>query len=325
MKNSVSYSSWIPNRPISKGAAAYHRAVVNASWHKKNISELIRIIRPKIKSGDVVVDFGAGTGASAIYFLQAFKSVCQFLLVDNSPSWLAKAYRLLHYRENVSFLLLEKKKNRYAFLDELIGKEHADHVVSANTVHLIPNIEETFAGIKRSLKLEGTFTFQSGNILSTKREPGILMIEDSINQIHNLAIGIIRHEEAYARYRNNLAIKIKEAQVQRRFVFPNPRPIGFYVRALKTAGFGKPVIVTSYIQVTYKDWLAFVRVRRLQAGILPEVGGKNPTLREERDRDRIITDATHQFFVHVQKENKLATKKSFTAQWIYVQAQKLSA
>ncbi len=316
---------WFPIQPVSKGAAAYHKAVIHASWHVKNINELIRIIKPKIESDDVVVDFGAGTGASAVYFLQAFKSMCRFVLVDNSPSWLAKAYKLLHRRKNVSFLLLEKKKARYAFLDELVGKGKVNHVVSANTVHLIPNIDETFASIHRSLKRGGTFTFQSGNILSTKREPNVLMIEDSIDQIHDLGIDIVRHDETYTRYRKNLANKIREARAQRRFVFPNPRPIGFYVRALKNAGFGKPMITITHIQVTYKDWLAFVRVRRLQAGILPEVGGKNPSVREEKDRDRIIAVAAHAFFIHLQKENTLATRKSFIAQWIYVQAQKLSA
>ena len=39
-----------------------------------------------------------------------------------------------------------------------------------------------------------------------------------------------------------------------------------------------------------------MRVRRLQAGILPEVGGKDATPQEERDRDDLITKAANILF-----------------------------
>src|SRR5687768_5963203 len=102
-KVSVLNTSWKPDRPTSKGASAYHDAVVNASWHVDNIQELIHIFSKNIKNGDLVVDFGAGTGASAVYFLKKIKKNFELWLVDNSPSWLGKAYDILHTNRHVSF------------------------------------------------------------------------------------------------------------------------------------------------------------------------------------------------------------------------------
>lgn len=126
-------SIWSPDRPPSKGATAYHNAVAYISWHKDNINALIKIIKDKIKKDDVVVDIGAGTGSSAIYLLKYSKLIPKLLLVDNSPSWLGKAYELLHENKNVQFFLLGKEKNLYITLDQAIGKNTANHVVSANT------------------------------------------------------------------------------------------------------------------------------------------------------------------------------------------------
>ncbi len=112
---------WRPQRPVSKGASAYHEAVVGASWHINNIEELIKLVKNKIKNGDIVVDFGAGTGASAVYFLKKIKKNYKLWLVDNSPSWLGKAYNLLQKKKNVDFLIIDKIRDNYRKLNEIIG------------------------------------------------------------------------------------------------------------------------------------------------------------------------------------------------------------
>ncbi len=194
-QSSPLYTSWKPSKPTSSGAQAYHAAVINASWHIDNIYEMIRLIKNTIKTGDVVIDFGAGTGSSAVYLLRNITQKFSLFLVDNSPSWLGFAYSLFHTNPNVICLLLEKNQERYKTLDEIIGKETADHVIAANTVHLIPNISETFAGIYRALKPEGIFTFQSGNIKRKDRKKNLLMIDDSVHRVHDLAIAIIKTDK----------------------------------------------------------------------------------------------------------------------------------
>lgn len=320
--NQRTHKSWKPTRPISTGASAYHDAVVNASWHIKNIRELIKIVKNNIKKDGILVDFGAGTGASAVYILELIKQEYKLWLVDNSPSWLGKAYDILHTNKNVDFFILEKVQNKYQMLHQTIGKEIADYVLSANTVHLIPDITNTFKGIYKALKKGGTFTFQSGNIKRQGRDKGILMIDDSIGRVHDIAISIIKRDRNYKHYKKNIIERVQKESAQRKLVFPEPKSITYYIRLLKHIGFCNIHTSHKKIVVNYKDWLSFLRVRRLQAGILPEIGGREPTPKEEQIRDELIVKASHLLFKDLEKNNPLANHTSFTTEWIYVQAQK---
>lgn len=321
-KNSVQYSTWKPSQSASKGAIAYHDAVINASWHKKNINELIKIVGKKVKHNDIVVDYGAGTGTSSIYLLKCLKTNFKLLLVDNSPSWLTKAYKIFHLNKNVSFFLLEKKVNGHMTLDEVVGKSTIDHVISANTVHLILNIERAFNGIYDTLKNHGTFTFQSGNIIRTGREKGVLMIDDSVDSVHDIALQIIKQDKKFNKYKKGLNRKIRKESNQRKIIFPNPRNLEYYLKMLRSVRFRNIKVSYKHIKVNYKDWLDFLKVKRLQAGILPEVGGKDATAQEEKDRDILITKSAHEFFKKLKKQNRLATARSFATEWIYVSAEK---
>lgn len=318
----INLVAWHPTKPTSKGAAAYHNAVVRTSWHVDNIQELIYIFSKKIKNADVVVDFGAGTGASAVYFLKTIKKDFTLWLVDNSPSWLGKAYDILHKKKNVDFFLLQKTEHGYQGLDDVIGQKTVDYVVCANTVHLIPDIDKAFRGVHNALKPGGTFIFQSGNIARKDREQGLMMIDDSVKEVHDTAIKIIQTNDEFKKYRKNLTDRIRLNSDQRKLVFPDPRPLEYYIRVLKLAGFKDPKVSYKRIRVRYKDWLAFLRVRRLQAGILPEIGGKDASLDEEKTRDTIISLAAHQLFISLKRENSFANKMSFTAEWVYVTAKK---
>lgn len=321
-KVSVFNTSWKPDRPISKGATAYHDAVINASWHVDNIQELIDTFSKKIKNGDLVVDFGAGTGASAVYFLKKIKKKFDLWLVDNSPSWLGKAYDILHTKKNVDFFILEKIQDKYETLNETIGKDIAEHVISANTVHLIPDINRAFKGVYKALKPGGAFIFQSGNIARVNRKKGLMMIDNSVKEVHDIAVKIIQTSDEFKKYKKNSTKRIRLNLDQRKLVFPDPRFIEYYVSHLQSAGFKEPSVTYKSIKVFYKDWLSFLRVRRLQAGILPEVGGRDTDPATEQERDRLITMAAHEFFNTLKKTNPFATKSFFTAEWTYVSAKK---
>ena len=149
-----------------------------------------------------------------------------------------------------------------------------------------------------------------------------MMIDDSVNAVHDLAIEIIRDHPRFAGYQSGLEKRIAEQGQQRRFVFPKPRPVEFYEQTLANSGFKNAVVTYQPIKVNYRDWLNFLRVRRLQAGILPEVGGKDATPQEEQDRDAIITLAAKQLFKHLKTKNPQANARSFTAEWTYFYAEK---
>jgi SAM-dependent methyltransferase len=288
------------------------------------MNELIKIISPRIKDNSIVVDFGAGTGASALHLIKGIKANFRLWLVDNSAAWLAKAHEIFKHNPNVECFLLEKTKDRYATLAETVGEGLADHVISANTLHLIPDLEGTFKGINAALKAEGTFTFQSGNIISGSSKNGILLIDDTIKKVHEIALDIVRTKESFAGYRKDLARRIELEGSQRRFMFPEPRHLKEYLEMLKAAGFECEKPRYKLIRIAYKDWLDFLRVKRLQAGILPEIGGRNPTLKEEQDRDELITMASMELFKELESGNQFADKYSFVAEWVYVTAAKVN-
>jgi len=312
--------SWKPERPVSKGAAAYHNAVIDASWYIDNLSELAKIMGVVIKEKDVVVDFGAGTGVSSLCLLKNLRLRFKLWLVDNSAAWLGKAYEIFKNNPDVKCFLLGRIINEYQMLAEVVGENVVDHVFSANTVHLIPNLGQTFEGVKKSLKKDGTFAFQSGNIMREGRSKGVLMIDDTVKIVHNIALNIIHTDNRFKEYRKNLDELIKSEKKQRKFVFPDPRSLDEYLKALKSSGFSNLKWYYKIIKVKHKDWLDFLTVKRLQAGILPEVGGKEPSAKEEHDRDVLITLAANKMFKEFEEKNPMANEKTFTTEWVYVTA-----
>lgn len=314
--------SWKPNRPTSKGATTFHNAVVGASWNHECLDELIAIAKPNIHENDIVVDFGCGTGTSSVRILEKLKINIQLWLVDNSPAWLGKAHEFLSSSKNVAFFLLEKKGEKYDLLSETIGKESVDHVLSANTVHLIPNLKETFKGIADALKSKGTFVFNSGNILREGRKKGILMLDSTVYRVHDIAIDIIRNNPEFKKYRENLDKLIESYTPLRRFIFPDPRPIQDYLSSLKEAGFRHMEPIYKCFRLKYDDWINFLRIKRLQAGILPEVGGKDPSQEEEEDRDALIIMSAKKLFEELEKLNPFADNKSYLGEWVYISAVK---
>ena len=309
---------WNPDKPATKGATAFHEAVFNSTWIRDITYELANITSQNINDGDIVVDFGAGTGTSAIFLLEYIKKKYRLWLVDNSPSWLGKAYELLNNPPKVECFLLEKKDDRYATLAQTVGEEIVDHVISANTVHLIQDLEEAFNGVSAALKKNGTFTFETGNFIRENRPDGALMIDDTIKSVHDIAINTVRTNPEFADYRKDLDKRAEAEELQRRLVFPDPRPVEVYLKTLKAAGLNHQQTIYIPVKVRYDDWLNFLRVKRLQAGILQEIGGKEPSPKEEKDRDTLITEAALQLFKDLELNNSLADKECFTIDIVYI-------
>ena len=325
MSEGKAYTPWKPDKPTSKGATAYHEAVSNANYYITILDELMMTAALVVKENETIVDFGAGTGVSALRLLEHLKVDIKLWLVDNSAAWLGKAYEVLSSKANVKCFLLEKKGEGYETLADAVGKNIVDHVISANTVHLLLNLKEAFKGINATLKDNGTFTFQSGNITRSNRPDGALMVDDTVKRVHDIALDIVRTDSRFATYKKDIDIRIKREEPQRKFVFPDPRPIEVYLGALKHAGFKYQEPHYRLFKVKYSDWLRFLRVRRLQAGILPEIGGHDPSQKEESDRDLLITLATNKLFKELQSQNPLADKDGFTIEVVYVAAKKLMA
>ena len=82
--------------------------------------------------------------------------------------------------------------------------------------------------------------------------------------------------------------------------------------------------VYNCFRLKYSDWINFLRIKRLQAGILPEVGGKEPTPEQEKDRDTLIIMSAKKLFKELEKFNPFADDKSYLGEWVFVSASKIS-
>ena len=96
---------WHPDRQVSKGAIAYHEAVVDAPYYTEILDELMEAMDPKIKNDEIVVDFGAGTGVSALRLLKRVHKNFKLWIVDNSAAWLGNAHDIFKSDENVKCFL----------------------------------------------------------------------------------------------------------------------------------------------------------------------------------------------------------------------------
>ncbi|MFA6281848.1 MAG: methyltransferase domain-containing protein [Candidatus Omnitrophota bacterium] len=300
----------------------YHNAVVNTSWYNDNLEYLTDMVKDIVKTNDIIVDFGAGTGVSSLVLLNSRIKDYKIFLVDNSPSWLSKAYEILKDRPNVDFFILEKKDGNYSTLAQTIGNGKANIVISANTFHLVPDLNVAFKGIYDSLQKKSTFIMQSGNITRKGRAAEVLMIDDTVEKIHNLAVDILKTDKKYSIYAKNLNKLIEEGYAQRKMIFPDPRPVEIYINALELSGFRCDGYTYKEVKVKYTDWKNFLKVKRIQAGILPEIGGKNPTEKEINIRDSVITQAIDQLFMDIKRNNSKADESSFTAEWVYIKSLK---
>ncbi len=94
---------------------AYHRALYHngntnepVNWHKNSVGKLIETAMPHIVDGSLVVDYGSGTGGSAIELLKSLDErgmKIELVLIDPLVSWFSKARELLGGRDDVHFEL----------------------------------------------------------------------------------------------------------------------------------------------------------------------------------------------------------------------------
>ena len=143
-------TGWEPDRISENEIAdgeAYHRALyINgdigspANWHRESAERLVQLAIPHIKDGSLVVDYGSGTGGSAIELLKEVEKrdiEINLVLIDPLVSWFSKARDLLKDRLNVHFELSIEKgdsgKLSFRRLEDMLGAKKADVIISSST------------------------------------------------------------------------------------------------------------------------------------------------------------------------------------------------
>jgi len=316
-------TGWEPERLSDAEVAdgeAYHRALYYngdtnrpVNWHKNSVEKLIEVARPHIVDGSLVVDYGCGTGGSAIELLKSLDKQgvkIELVLIDPLVSWFSKARELLGGRDDVHFeLSIESDSSgRTSFrrLEDILGERKADVIISSSTLHLIPakKIGDLVCQFAGSLDEGGAFIWDSGDIESDFRPDYSALLHDPYRAVREL----LRDDEGRSARLSKMAgdeIDRHERRLDK--IFPSPFSIEVILEALKDAGFSSD-ISEEVVDFSNEDAERFVLVPRLAEIAAPLLQGE--------ERENAIKRALNTALKSIADEGK-GSEEAYRSHWIY--------
>ena len=299
---------------------AYHCALYHdgdlrrpAGWHMDSARHLLDLAVPHITDGALVVDYGSGTGGSAIELLRVLDErgiSIELILVDPLVSWFAKARDLLEHRDDVHFELSisqdESGNTVFRELDEMLAGRKADVIISSSTLHLIPekalgDLARQFAG---SLVPGGVFVWDSGDVESGIRPPNAACLHDPYRSVREN----LRDDES----RQAMLAEMREedaARAERRVdrIFPVPFTVDVIVEALTNAGFTSE-ISDQIVNFSNDDAARFILVPRLAEIAAPLIEGEK--------RNSAIRESVG-YVLSQMREAGTASDSGYRSHWLY--------
>ena len=321
-RDSVS-SGWAPEDLSSEDiddGEAYHRALYRSGdvrapsgWHRESVGPLIDLSLSHITHGSVVVDYGTGTGASAIELLKKLDDEeirVDMILVDPLVSWFSKAWDLLGDRDDVHFELsiLTDADGNASFRDlrEILGGRKADVIISSSTLHLVParamgGLAEQFA---ESLTEGGVLVWNSGDLESGFRPGDCALLHDPYRRVREILRTDAQRESLLAMMSDEDRNK-SEKRLDR--IFPLPFSVEVITDALGGAGFSSE-ISEKVVRFSNDDAERFVLVPRLAEIAAPLLKGI--------EREDAIKSALKVSLEELEDQGK-ADSLAYRSHWIY--------
>ena len=304
----------------AKDGDAYHRALYRdgstndpVKWHKNSVEKLIEIANCHISEGALVVDYGSGTGGSAIELLKSLDDRgvrVELVLIDPLVSWFSKARSLLEDRDDVHFELSIQKdvdgRTSFRRLEDILGGRKADVIISSSTLHLIPektmgDLAMQFSG---SLKKDGAFIWDSGDLESDLRPENSALLHDPYRAVREL----LRHDGKRLEMMSGMTedeVGRHERRLDR--IFPTPLSIEVILIALSDAGFSSE-IHDMVIPFSREDAENFALVPRLAEIASPlQVGD---------ERDEAIKEALKRALNSIENEGR-GNERGYRSHWIF--------
>ncbi len=251
------------------------------------------------KSGEqlVIAEVGTGNGPLTQQLLRLLRedgiTNYKILATDVNPEWLASAYerygskKSSRYDPRIEFYLVRSENEKgegskdFESLAATVGGQKAHLVIGTHAIHLIGQFDRFAKGVRQALHPGGLIAFQSLNVDYPGRldanGKGLFLIDDTANRVHDIAVGMIRTDDAYAAYRHLVEDEaIRSAMPIRRSVFPETRDQSEYLTYFRREGIDilRPVPDHARVQqihVRYRDWKEFLTLDLLRRGILPEL------------------------------------------------------
>lgn len=295
--------------------------VENHGWYR-NLDPTVEDLARHLEEGQLLIDYSGGTGILLDRLkLRIFDRQVGMLIADSSPKFLRVALDKFGDDERIAFRLLRwlKEEKRLELLEEVIGPELAarrvDAIASTNAIHLYVDLPETLASWARVLRPGGRVFVQSGNIRNPQARPTEWILDETVWAIHEVATGLVRNDPRYAAYRPLLDNEARmEAHVAYRDrVFLPVRPLDYYLRCLKEAGFEVEEVTARTIETRVDDWFEFLSAYHEAvlgwAGGSLKVDGRAPGDETVRDRLALIRHAMDTLF---------GGRKEFRCCWTYI-------
>lgn len=255
---------WV-DQPVDAFGLHYD-TVENHGWYR-NLDLTVEQLAGDLRESDVLVDYSGGTGILLDRLqLRIFDRQVGMLIVDSSPKFLRVALDRFRKDERVAFRRLRylKDERRLQYLDEVLGERFrrrpADVLVSTNAIHLYDDLENTLAAWARILKTGGQVRINSGNLRNPRAAENEWIIDETVYVLHEVATGLVRTDARYAPYRAVLedADRMRAYLDHRDRVFLPPRPLEFYLDALRGAGFSIDEVTERTIEADVQEWFEFL-------------------------------------------------------------------
>ena len=301
----------------------HYDTVENHGWYR-NLDLTVEQLAEDLRDGDVLVDYSGGTGILLDRLrLRIFDRQVGMLIVDSSPKFLRVALDRFRTDERVAFRRLHYRKDerRLQHVDEALGAAFpaAEHLVSTNAIHLYDDLDGTLRGWARVLRPGGSVRINSGNLRNPRAAENEWIIDETVYVVHEVATGLVRADPAYAAYRAVLddEERMRAYLAWRDRVFLAPRPLEFYLDALRGAGFEIEDVSERTIEADVEEWYEFLAA--YADAVLGWVGGSakvdGAPATDEAARDRLS-------LLHRSLTTIFGGRSTFRCCWTYITAKR---
>jgi SAM-dependent methyltransferase len=244
----------------------HYDTVENHGWYE-NLDLIVEQLAGDLKPGDVLIDYSGGTGILLDRLrLRIFDRQVGMVIVDSSPKFLRVALDRFRHDERVAFRRLRylKEERRLQYVDEVLGEALARRparvLASTNAIHLYDDLEDTVRSWARVLAPGGIVRINSGNLRNPRAGENEWIIDETVYVVHEVAAGLVRTDPRYKPYRTVLedAERLRPYLEWRDRVFPAPRPLEFYLDALRSTGFAIEGVSERTIEASVQEWYEFL-------------------------------------------------------------------
>ncbi len=253
---------WV-DQPVDAFGLHYD-TVENHGWYD-NLDLTVEQLAADLREGDVLIDYSGGTGILLDRLrLRIFDRQVGMVVVDSSPKFLRVALDRFRDDERIAFRRLHylRDERRLQYVDEALGGGFpgADVLVSTNAIHLYDDLENTLAAWARVLREGGRVRINSGNIRNSEAAENEWIIDETVYVVHEVAAGLVRTDSRWEAYRDVLEDpdRLQPYLDWRDRVFLAPRPLDYYLDALRGGGFEIEDVTKRTIEARVDEWYEFL-------------------------------------------------------------------